>query len=176
MRFEATELVGVRLIHLDRIEDERGWFARSYSAEEFKAHGIDFTPVQSSFAHNKAIHTLRGLHWQAPPSAEGKIVQTIQGAVYDVALDLRPRSPSYGRWKGFTLNADSLDALYLPPGIAHGYLTLTERTILSYQIDAAYAPEQAKGVRWDDPAFAIRWPAYPAVISPRDAAFPDFVR
>ena len=174
MIFHETEIPGVVLVELERLEDERGFFARSFCAEEFASQGLMANFVQANLAHNDRRGTLRGLHYQADPAPEPKLVRCTRGAVFDVAVDLRPDSASYCRWTGHQLDAQGHRALYIPAGCAHGLLTLQDHSEVSYLMGAAYVPELARGVRWNDPAFAIDWPFEPAVISARDAGFPDF--
>jgi dTDP-4-dehydrorhamnose 3,5-epimerase len=174
MRFEPTAIPGVVEIHATPAGDDRGAFLRTWCRESFAAAGIDFAPSQISLSENRALHTLRGMHWQAAPAEERKLIRCVRGAVHDVALDLRDGSPTRLRSVGVVLSAAARNAIFIPAGCAHGFLTLTEDAVLEYMIDAPYAPEQARGVRWDDPAFGIAWPAAPAVIGARDRAWPDF--
>lgn len=174
MRFTPTSLPGVIVAEADIASDERGAFARLYCPEEFAAAGIAFTSTQVNLSTNPALHTLRGLHYQEPPRAEAKLVRCVRGRAYDVALDLRPDSPAFGRWEAVELDAETMRALFLPEGIAHGFLTLAPDTHILYQMGRCHEPGFGRGVRWNDPAFAIAWPAEPAVISPRDATYPDF--
>ncbi|TCZ51088.1 dTDP-4-dehydrorhamnose 3,5-epimerase family protein [Roseicella aquatilis] len=173
MRFRATALPGLVEVLAEPAADARGRFLRTWCAEEFAAAGLGFRPHQVSLSENRARHTLRGLHWQARPAGECKLVRCLRGAVFDVAVDLRPDSPAYRRWVGVELRAEAHNALLIPAGFAHGFLTLTENAWLEYMIDAPYRPEAARGARWNDPAFGIAWPAAPAVISERDATWPD---
>lgn len=174
MRFEATELPGVVRVLAEPRADERGAFARLHCPEEFAAAGIAFQPVQTSVSTNLRARTLRGMHYQAAPHSETKLVRVTRGRAFDVAVDLRPDSPTYRRWTGTELSAGNLTALFIPEGVAHGFLTLEADTDVLYQIAPAYSPGYEAGVRWDDPAFAIAWPAAPLVISPRDAQYPDY--
>ncbi|WP_198377972.1 dTDP-4-dehydrorhamnose 3,5-epimerase family protein [Neoroseomonas rubea] len=173
MMVRPTPLPGVMDVLPAPVRDARGTFTRLWCEEAFAAAGIDFRPVQASRSDNPRRHTLRGMHYQAPPRAEAKLVRCTAGAVHDVVLDLRPDSPARGRWIAVTLSARAGNALFIPPGCAHGFLTLTEDAALDYLIDAPYAPDLARGVRWDDPAFGIAWPAAPAVMSERDRSWPD---
>lgn len=172
MRFEPTAIAGVVAILADPARDERGSFVRTWCRERFLAAGIDFLPTQASLSENPRRHTLRGMHWQEAPAAERKLVRCVRGAVFDVALDLREGSATRHRWVAARLDAAEGNALFIPEGCAHGFLTLTEDAVVEYLIDAPYAPALARGVRWDDPAFAIAWPAAPALISARDAGWP----
>lgn len=174
MRFIPTPLAGVMLIEVDPAVDERGSFTRLFNAADFARAGIALQPTQTSLSHNNEAYTLRGLHYQAAPHEEGKLVQCVRGRVFDVALDLRPLSPTYRRWHGVELAPDRQRMFFIPKGCAHGFLTLEADSDVSYVMDSAYVPEAGRGVRWDDPAFAITWPAAPKLMSPRDASFPDF--
>ena len=174
MLIRDTEIAGVRLIEAEPSADDRGTLTRLYCAEAFAAAGIDFSPVQVNLSHNATPHTLRGLHFQAPPRAEAKLVHVVRGAIFDVALDLRRNSPTYRRWSAFTLDAVDMAALFIPEGCAHGFLTLEAETDVLYHMGRTYEPGWGLGVRWNDPAFSIEWPASPAVISERDATYPDF--
>ena len=171
MKFELTEVPGVIRVLPQRIADERGFFARLFCPEEFAAAGCAFSPVQMSLSRNRAAHTLRGLHFQAPPFAEGKLVRAVRGAIHDVVVDLRPESPGYRRWTAATLSAENGEALLIPQGCAHGFLTLEDETDVLYQIDRLYTPGHARGVRYDDPALDIAWPAAPRVIAAADLAW-----
>jgi dTDP-4-dehydrorhamnose 3,5-epimerase len=173
--FTETELAGVWRVEVERHEDERGFFARTFDADEFAARGLATRFPQCSVSFNARVGTLRGMHYQAAPHQEAKLVRCTAGAVYDVALDLRPGSPTWGRWTAAELSAANRAALYVPEGCAHGFQTLAEATEVFYQISAAHHPASARGVRWDDPAFAVAWPdAERRVISARDRAYPDF--
>jgi dTDP-4-dehydrorhamnose 3,5-epimerase len=174
MRFSPTEIAGVVVVELTPVEDVRGLFARLHCPEEFAGAGWPFAPAQTSLSRNPAAFTLRGLHWQAPPYGEGKLVRAVRGRMFDVAVDLRPGSPTHRRWTASELSAENGRALLIPEGVAHGFLTLEPDTDVLYQIDRAFTPGHERGARWNDPAFAIQWPAAPAVISERDAAYPDF--
>jgi dTDP-4-dehydrorhamnose 3,5-epimerase len=174
MRFLPTELAGAVLIEPERREDARGFFARTFCEEEFAAAGLVTRYVQANAAGNRRAGTLRGLHYQVAPHAEVKVVRCTRGAVFDVILDLRPDSPSFRRWQGFELSAENGAMLYVPEGFAHGYQTLADDTELAYQVSRAYAPGAERGIRHDDPAFAISWPRPVAIISEKDAAWPDF--
>ena len=173
MIFRPTALAGLLVVEPELEPDERGFFARLHCPVEFAAAGIDFRPVQTSLSHNDRRHTLRGLHFQAPPRAEAKLVRAVRGRVFDVAVDLRPQSPTCHGWVGIELDAARGAALFIPQGFAHGFLTLEPDTDLLYQISPGYLPGHDRGLRWDDPAIGICWPATPAVISPRDADYPD---
>jgi dTDP-4-dehydrorhamnose 3,5-epimerase len=176
MRFEETLLAGVWVVELERIEDERGWFARSYEGEEFARRGIALEVLQCNSSYNARAGTLRGMHYQADPHGEPKLVRCVRGAIFDVAVDLRAASPTYRRWHGEELSEDNGRMLFIPTGLAHGFQTLAEDCEVTYTMGHRYVPEAARGVRWDDPAFAIAWPpaAGGRVISERDRSYPDF--
>ncbi|MFP6730771.1 MAG: dTDP-4-dehydrorhamnose 3,5-epimerase [Alphaproteobacteria bacterium] len=174
MKFTATKIAGVMVVDIEPIEDERGFFARGFCAAEFAAQGLAGSFVQTNIAFNKQRGTLRGLHYQAEPKPEPKLVRCTRGVIFDVAVDLRPGSPTQGRWSGHELSAENHRALYIPEGCAHGLLTLADDTEVYYLMGAAYDAALTRGVRWNDPAFAIDWPAAPEVISERDAGFPDY--
>jgi dTDP-4-dehydrorhamnose 3,5-epimerase len=174
MRFKALDLAGAYLIEPERHEDERGFFVRTWCREEFARHIGNIGFVQSSQSYNRLAGTLRGLHFQAPPFAETKLVRCIRGAAYDVIADIRPSSPTYGQWLGIELTEENGLAVLIPEGLAHGFQTLRDGTALSYQISAFHRPEAARGIRWDDPAFGVRWPMPISAISIRDRAWPDF--
>lgn len=173
MRFTATQIEGVVIVDLDVIADERGSFSRLHCPQEFAAAGHPFTPLQTSLSRNAKAHTLRGMHYEAAPHAEAKLVRTTRGAIFDVAVDLRTDSPTYLQWTGTELSAANGRALLIGKGMAHGFITLEDDTDVLYQIDRIFEPGHGRGVRWNDPAFAIRWPATPLVISERDAGYPD---
>jgi dTDP-4-dehydrorhamnose 3,5-epimerase len=174
MILEPTPLPGLLRVRQKRHGDERGFFARTFCAQEFAAAGVTFSPVQMSASFSARALTLRGLHWQAAPHAETKLVRVTRGAVFDVAVDLRPSSQTRGRWHGLRLDAETGDALLVPPGFAHGLLTLADETEVLYAMDVPFVPVAARGARWNDPAFGIDWPAPPAVLAPKDAAWPDW--
>jgi dTDP-4-dehydrorhamnose 3,5-epimerase len=176
MRFLATPLPGAWVIEPDRLGDERGWFARTFDAEEFQGRGLDAAVVQCNASFNEHSGTLRGMHYQAEPHGESKLVRCVRGAIFDVGVDLRPDSEAYCAWHGVELSAENGRALYIPTGLAHGFQTLADGCEVIYQMGHRYVPEAARGVRWDDGAFAIRWPASdgPRRISERDASYPDF--
>jgi dTDP-4-dehydrorhamnose 3,5-epimerase len=176
MRFEETPLPGVWVIDVDPLTDERGWFARTFDAAEFARRGLCSTVVQCNASFNARRDTIRGLHYQAHPHGEPKLVRCVRGAVLDVAVDLRPDSPTYCRWHAAELSAANHRMLHIPDGLAHGFQTLTDDAELLYMMGHEYVPGAARGVRFDDPAFAIDWPA-PAgelTVSERDRSYPDF--
>lgn len=155
-------------------EDERGSFSRLFCPKELAELGLSFEPVQMSLSRNIAKHTLRGMHDQAGEWAEGKIVRTTRGSIFDVAVDLRPDSPTFMNWCATLLSAENMAAFFIPRGFSHGFLTLEADTDVVYQIDRMFEPGYGRGFRWNDPAFGIEWPAEPAVIGERDANYPDF--
>lgn len=172
MRFRETRLAGVFIVEPDALEDERGFLACSWSTEEFAAHGLNPRLVQCNISFNKRSGTLRGIHYQAKPHEQAKLVRCTRGAIYDVAVDLRVGSPTLYQWVGVELTADNHQMLYLPEGCAHGYQTLADNSEMFYQLTESYHPESVGGVRWDDPAFGIEWPVGVTVIAPRDASYP----
>ena len=174
MIFLETKLQGVFEIHLDPHGDERGFFARSWCQKEFEHQGLDPKLVQCNVSFNTRKGTLRGLHFQAAPYPEAKVVRCTMGSMYDVAVDLRPQSPTFRQWVGVVLSAANRHMLYVPEGCAHGFLTLEDETEVFYQMSEFYHPESARGVRWNDPAFQIVWPSEVDVISDRDRTYPDF--
>lgn len=173
MRFTATDIEGVVIVDLDPVADERGSFARLHCPEEFAAAGHPFAPLQTSLSRNLKAATLRGLHYEAAPHEEAKLVRATRGAIFDVAVDLRPDSPTYRRWTGTELSAENGRALLIGRGMAHGFVTLRDDTDVLYQIDRIFEPGHGRGARWNDPAFGIQWPVNPQVMSERDATYPD---
>jgi dTDP-4-dehydrorhamnose 3,5-epimerase len=179
MRFVETPLPGVWVVELDLVEDDRGWFARTFDTAGFAERGLCADVVQCNASFNAKSGTLRGMHYQADPHGEPKLVRCIRGAIFDVALDLRPQSTTFRKWHAVELTMDNRRAFYLPEGVAHGFQTLTDDCEVLYQMGRAYVPEAARGVRWDDPLFAIEWPSLPSgdrIISERDRAYADFVQ
>jgi dTDP-4-dehydrorhamnose 3,5-epimerase len=174
MRFAETEIAGVVVVDVEPHTDARGSFARLHCPDEFAAAGHPFTPAQTSLSRNPHAGTLRGLHYQPSPHAEVKLVRAVRGRVFDVAVDLRPGSPTHRRWTASELSAGNARALLIPEGVAHGFLTLEPDTDVLYQISPKFEPGHEAGVRWDDPAFGIAWPLRPKVISERDAGYPDY--
>lgn len=174
MKFHPTPIAGVVRVEADPHADDRGLFARLHCPEEFAAAGIPFAPAQTSLSRNPTAGTLRGMHYQAAPHAETKLVRVTAGRAFDVAVDLRPDSATYRHWTAVELSAENLVGLFIPQGVAHGFLTLEPNTDVLYQIAPAYRPGHDAGVRWNDPAFAIAWPTPPVLISERDAGYPDF--
>jgi len=174
MTFNATEIEGVWVVEPERFEDERGFFARTWDASEFSARGLSGSLAQASISYNRRRGTLRGMHFQTAPREEAKLVRCTAGAIFDVAIDLRRSSPTFLGWVGVELSAESRAALYVPEGCAHGFLTLSDESEISYQISAPHEPSAARGVRFDDPAFGILWPEGIIVINDRDRTYPDF--
>jgi dTDP-4-dehydrorhamnose 3,5-epimerase len=174
MEFKETKLKGAFLVGQKKIVDQRGYFARAWCRDEFKQHGLnpDMLQLNTGFSHKAG--TLRGMHYQEPPHAEAKFVRCTRGAVYDVIVDLRTESPTRGEWVGVELTADEGNMLYAPAGCAHGYQTLADDSEIYYMTTALYAAHAAKGVRYDDPAFAIQWPRAVSVISDPDRNWPDY--
>jgi dTDP-4-dehydrorhamnose 3,5-epimerase len=175
MTFEETRLSGAFVIDLERREDGRGFFARTWCANELGEHGLNTRLVQANMSWNPREGTLRGMHFQHPPHAEAKVVRCTHGAIHDVIIDLRPESPTYKQWIGVDLTAENRRALYVPEGFAHGFQTLVPDCEVHYLVTEFYTPESEGGVRWNDPAFAIQWPDPDnAFLSDKDAAWPDF--
>jgi len=174
MKFQGTSISGVFEIRPEPANDERGFFARTWCREEFRSHGLNAEIVQCSISYNRKKRTLRGLHHQAAPYQEVKLVRCTQGAIYDVVLDLRPDSPTFKHWIAATLSSADRNMFYIPEGCAHGFLTLEDHTEVFYQMSQAYHADSARGVRWNDPAFRIEWPGTVEVISDRDRKYPDF--
>jgi dTDP-4-dehydrorhamnose 3,5-epimerase len=171
-----TRLAGAFVIEVELSRDERGFFARTFDADEFRRCGLDPTVAQCNTSFNERAGTLRGLHYQAEPDGECKLVRCTRGAIYDVIVDLRADSETYCRWFAVELSADNARELYIPKGLAHGFQTLTDDSEVAYQMSHVYVPEAARGVRWDDPAFGIDWPEAERTVSDRDSSFPDFER
>jgi dTDP-4-dehydrorhamnose 3,5-epimerase len=168
-----TPLVGVFVLRPAIVWDQRGSFARLTCRDTLAAQGIHFVPLQTSLSRSNLRGTLRGMHYQAEPAAETKVVHCISGAIHDIALDLRPDSPSFGQSFGTELTAGNARGLFIPAGCAHGFIALTDEVAMIYEIDRAHDPQAARGVRWNDPAFSIAWPIRPTVMSDRDATWPD---
>jgi dTDP-4-dehydrorhamnose 3,5-epimerase len=172
MKFAGTGIAGVVRVEWEPRGDDRGSFARLHCPDEFAAAGHPFEPAQTSLSRNPILGTLRGLHYQPAPHGETKLVRVVRGRVFDVAVDIRPDSPTYRQWVGAELSAENGVALLIPEGVAHGFLTLEADTDVLYQITPKYVGGHEAGVRWDDPAFGIAWPATAVVMSDRDAAYP----
>jgi dTDP-4-dehydrorhamnose 3,5-epimerase len=177
MRFVETPMSGVIVIEPERLSDERGWFARTFDRDVFRARGMSPDVIQTNASFNTQAGTLRGMHYQADPHGESKVVRCVRGAIFDVAVDLRPGSPTHTRWHALELSGENGLTVYIPAGFAHGFQTLTDDCEVHYMMGTPHVPDAARGVRWDDPAFAIDWPVPPdgkLVISERDAGFPDY--
>ena len=173
MIFTPTDIPGVVVVELERLTDERGFFARSFCTEEFAGQGLTSSFVQANVSLNSASGTLRGLHYQAEPRPDPKLVRCTKGAIFDVAVDLRPDSTAYRCWASAELTAENRRALHIPGGCAHGFITLEDDSEILYLMGAPYEPDLARGVRWNDAALGIEWPLEPVVISERDAGFAE---
>jgi dTDP-4-dehydrorhamnose 3,5-epimerase len=174
MTFRESKIAGAFEIEPELITDERGYFARTWCKKDFEQHGLSPNLVQCNLSFNVRAGTLRGLHYQAAPHAETKLVRCTRGSIYDVVVDLRRESPTFKSWVGVVLSGVNHRMLYIPQGCAHGFLTLEPETEVFYQMSEFYAPEYARGVRWDDTAFQIAWPKKVEVINERDRTYPDF--
>jgi len=174
MKFCETKLLGAFEIHLEPTPDARGFFARTWCQKEFEDHGLNPTVVQCNLSFNTRKGTLRGMHYQAAPHAEAKLVRCTRGSIYDVLVDLRLGSPTFKAWVAIVLTAEKRNMVYVPEGLAHGFLTLEDNTEVFYQMSQFYYAESARGVRWNDPAFRIFWPEKVEVISQRDQSQPNF--
>lgn len=174
MIFTETELSGAFIIDVERLSDDRGFFARAWCEDQFAAYGISRTPLQANVSSNPKKGTLRGMHFQLAPFEESKLVRCTRGAIYDVIVDLREESPTFGKWIGVELTADSFRQLFVPERFAHGFITLEDNTDVFYQVSAKYTPGAERGLRWDDPAINIKWPIEPRLISEKDRNHPDF--
>jgi len=172
MRFTENDVVGAKVIDPSPHEDVRGRFMRAWCAREFAEHGLDFVPVQSNMGFSVQKGTVRGMHFQETPALEAKLVRCTRGAMFDVVLDLRPGSASYGKWHGAELSAENGRMMYVPEGCAHGYQTLEDGTEMHYMASEFYTPSAARGVRFDDPAFGIQWPLAATVVSEQDRSWP----
>lgn len=175
MIFNETKLKGAYIIEVEPFEDERGSFARTFCREEFETHGLNSFIAQCNISHNRKKGTLRGMHYQIAPHAETKLVTCLAGSIYDVIIDLRGDSATYREWLAVELSGNGRRSmLYVPEGFAHGFQTLEDDTEVFYQMSAFYEPGSVRGIRWDDPAFAIRWPNAPRILSNRDKSYSDF--
>ena len=175
MNFTETKIGGVYVLDPKRFEDERGFFAPAFSAREFEARGMAGRFVESNISYSRRRGTIRGMHYQAAPNGQAKLVRCTRGAVYDVAVDLRPDSPTYGEWVGVELTAENRRMLYLPGDCGHGFQTLVDETEVFYMVSSPYAPESGRGFRWDDPAFRIEWPeTEERILVERDRNYPDY--
>lgn len=174
MIFHKTKLSGVFEISIEPKTDERGFFARSWCVLEFEQYGLSTEMVQCNISFNEKKGTLRGMHYQAEPHGEAKLIRCTQGSIFDVVVDLRPESETFKEWVGVSLTAAKRNMIFIPAGFGHGFLTLEDHSEIFYQMSEFYYPELSRGVRWDDPAFQIEWPELPTVISERDRTYPDF--
>jgi dTDP-4-dehydrorhamnose 3,5-epimerase len=175
MRFNETGIAGVYSIEPRRFEDERGFFAPAFSAKEFAARGMASTFIETNISYSRYRGTLRGIHYQAAPYGQAKLVRCTRGTIFDVAVDLRPSSPTFKKWVGVELSAENRSMLYLPADCGHGYQSLVDDTEVFYMVSEVYVPESGRGFRWDDPAFGIDWPDVgPRVLNNRDQDYPDF--
>jgi dTDP-4-dehydrorhamnose 3,5-epimerase len=174
MIFAETKLKGAFIIQPEKLEDERGFFARTWCKRELEAHGLNPNLVQCNISFNKKRGTIRGMHHQVPPHEEAKLVRCTMGAIYDVIIDLRPNSQTFKEWFSLELTDRNRKIIYIPEGVSHGFMTLDDNTEVFYQMSEFYAPECARGVRWNDPGFDIVWPGNVRVISERDNQYPDF--
>lgn len=174
MIFTETKLAAAFIIDIDKLEDPRGFFGRAWSREEFGARGLSTTFVQANIALSHRKGTLRGLHYQAAPHEEAKLIRCSRGAVFDVAVDLRPSSVTYKQWISAELTADNYRMLYIPEGCAHGYQTLTDDAEVFYLVSASYSPQAERGIRYDDPGIGINWPLEPGVVSDKDRGWPPY--
>jgi dTDP-4-dehydrorhamnose 3,5-epimerase len=173
VRFEETAIPGAWIVATEPVHEERGWFARTFAAGEFRERGLDASVEQCNLSFNHRAGTLRGLHWQADPHGEAKLVRCVRGSVFDVIVDVRPGSSTERRWAAVELSADNGRSLYVPAGLAHGFQTLEDDTLLHYQMSHEYVPSHTRGIRWDDPAIGIEWPgAGERIISERDRTLP----
>jgi dTDP-4-dehydrorhamnose 3,5-epimerase len=175
MIFKETSIKGAYIIEMEPLEDERGFFTRSFCQKEFEEHGLNPRIAQCNISYNKKKGTLRGMHYQIAPHQEAKLVCCIKGAIYDVIIDLRKESSTLKQWIAVELTAENHRMLYVPEGFAHGFQTLKDDTVVFYQMSEFYHPECARGVRWDDPAFGVEWPDDIRVISDKDRQYPDFI-
>jgi dTDP-4-dehydrorhamnose 3,5-epimerase len=174
MIFTETKLKGAFILEVKKIEDERGFFGRSWCKKELEDHGLKANVVQANVSYNKVKGTLRGMHFQKPPYQETKLVRCTRGAIYDVIIDLRPDSPTYKQYIGVELTEDNYRMLFVPEDFAHGFITLQDTTEVTYQVTQNYTPGAEGGIRWNDPAFNIEWPMEPVVVSGKDQVHPDF--
>ncbi len=175
MTFTETKLRGAFIIEIERIEDERGFFGRAWCEKQFQAHGLNSSFVQCNISLSKKKGTIRGLHYQAPPYQEAKLIRCTKGRIFDVIIDLRPQSPTYKQWVGVELTSENHKMLYVPEEFAQGFQALEHDTEVFYPVSQFYHPEAEEGVRWDDPTFEIKWPETASVItSDKDRSWPDY--
>ena len=173
MIFTETKLTGAYIIEIEKLKDERGFFARSWCQREAQQHGLDTQVLQCNISQNQESGILRGMHYQLPPFSEAKLIRCTRGVIFDVIIDLRPQASTFLKWEGFKLSAENYRMLYIPKGFAHGFLTLDENSEVFYQMSQFYAPDYACGVRWDDPLFHITWPGAVCCLSKTDQSFPN---
>jgi dTDP-4-dehydrorhamnose 3,5-epimerase len=171
MLCEKTSIDGAYIITFNKIGDSRGFFSRVFCRDDFLENGIGMEVVQANLSGNLVAGTLRGLHYQAPPFEEDKLVRAVRGAVFDVAVDIREGSPSYGRWHGEVLSVENWKAFFIPKGCAHGYYTIEDNSEIMYFVSSPYTPGAERGIAWDDPVLGVKWPGRPVVVSPKDAAW-----
>jgi dTDP-4-dehydrorhamnose 3,5-epimerase len=176
VKITPLPIPGAAVIAVEPIEDSRGFFATAWGKREFEQHGLSTAFVQGNMSLSRARGTLRGMHYQAAPFEEEKLIRCIRGAIYDVVLDLRPDSPTFGKWAGAELSADNRVAMYIPKDCAHGFITLSEDAEVFYLVTQFWSRESERGVRYNDPAFGIEWPVEVQVISDKDKSWPDFQR
>lgn len=174
MKFIETGLQGAVIVEIEKLQDQRGFFARTWCKNEFEKHGLDSSVMQANTSFNHRKGTLRGMHYQTEPYGETKLVRCTQGAIYDVIIDLRPESATFRKWVGVELSADNFKMLFVPKMFAHGFLTLEANSVVSYQVGQFYTPGAERGVRYDDPAFQIQWPIDVSVISDKDRNWAKF--
>ncbi len=174
MIFKETKLKGAYIIEIEKLEDERGFFARAWCKKEFEMHNLISRLVQANVSFNKKMGTLRGMHYQLAPYEETKLVRCTRGAIYDVIIDLRPDSNTYGQWMSVELTSENYKMLYVPENFAHGFLTLEDNTEVTYQVSKIYSPGSERGIRYNDPGFRIDWPLEVTVISEKDKSCTDF--
>jgi len=175
VQFTETKLKGAFIIEIEKLEDDRGFFARSWCRKEFESHGLTAGVVQANVSYNHQKGTLRGMHYQIEPYQECKLIRCTRGAVYDVIIDLRPDSPTYKQWTGVELTADNYTMFFVPQDFAHGFQTLMDETEITYQVSQFYTPGSEKGIRFDDRSFNIQWPLDVTIISDKDRTWPDFM-
>jgi dTDP-4-dehydrorhamnose 3,5-epimerase len=174
MIFTKTTLKDAYIIDLNKIKDERGFFARVYCVKEFEEHGIKFPIVQANISYSRSKQTLRGMHYQLEPHGEAKLIRCTKGSIYDVIIDVRSDSSTYGEWLGVELTEKNYRMLYVPEGFAHGFITLEDDTEVTYPVSEYYTPGAEQGIRWDDPAFGIEWPVEPKIVSEKDSNWVDY--
>jgi dTDP-4-dehydrorhamnose 3,5-epimerase len=174
MKFIETGLQGAVIVEIEKLQDQRGFFARTWCKREFEKYGLDASLVQANVSYNHRKGTLRGMHYQVEPYGETKLVRCTQGAICDVIIDLRPESPTYRKWVGVELTAENYRMLFVPKMFAHGFQTLVDDSVVTYQVGQFYTSGSERGIRYNDPAFGLRWPVEASVISDKDKSWPDF--